>query len=65
MKGENLMTNAEAIIQSLQEIDDEEVAMSVADYINCPSSNDCTYDGKDSSPCCDCKIKWLRSKFKF
>lgn len=59
------MTNAEAIIKDLQNIDDYEIAIFVAEYIACPSSDDCTYDGRDSSPCVDCKIRWLRSDFDF
>lgn len=58
------MKNAEMIIQALQEVGDDDVAESVADYINCPSSTDCTYDGNDSSPCLECKIRWLRSDFE-
>ena len=57
------MTNAETIIVDLKNVDDYEIAIFVADYINCPSSDDCTYDGRDSSPCTDCKIRWLRSDF--
>jgi len=58
------VTNAEALIQGLQEVEDDEVVVFVADYINCPSSDDCKYDGKDNSPCCDCKVKWLRGNFE-
>lgn len=31
----------------------------VADYIACPSSNDCKYDGYDNSICTECKVRWL------
>lgn len=58
------MTNAEVIIQGLQEIKDNDVAECVADYISCPSSLDCKYDGKDSTPCSECKIKWLRNEWE-
>lgn len=57
------MTNAEALSDGLQKIYDYEVAVCVVDYINCPSSDDCTYDGRDNSPCDECKLKWLESEF--
>lgn len=57
------MTNAEVLVHDLQEINKEEVAQCVADYIACPSSDDCKFDGSDSTPCTDCKIKWLQSEF--
>ena len=59
------MTNAEALIQGLQEINEEHIAECVADYINCPSSPDCAYDGgKDHTPCTACKIKWLAAEWE-
>lgn len=36
----------------------------VADYINCPSVDECEYDGNDNSCCTDCKIKWLRGEWE-
>ena len=55
-------TNADMLISALQNVDDDEVAESVASYINCPSSDECSYQGgSDDSPCIACKIKWLRS----
>lgn len=60
------MTNAKALIQGLKEVDDDYIAESVADYIICPSSDDCTYDGgKDHSPCIACKVKWLRGEWEY
>lgn len=60
------MTNAEVLIQGLNEIYDDDIAESVADYISCPSSPDCTYDGgKDHTPCTVCKIKWLRDEWEY
>lgn len=60
------MTNAEALIQGLKEVDDDDIAESVADYISCPSSSGCTYDGgKDHSPCIACKVKWLRGEWEY
>ena len=55
-------TNADMLIDALQNVDDDEVAELVASYINCPSSDDCGYQGgSDYSPCIACKTKWLRS----
>jgi len=31
----------------------------ITDYISCPNSDDCQYDGKDNSCCVNCKIRWL------
>lgn len=56
------MTNSDALIISLAEIHEDHIAEGVAHYINCPSSEDCTYDGRDSTPCVECKVKWLRSE---
>ena len=58
------MTNAEVIANDLQKIDDDEVAEFVADYIACPSSDDCKFDGADSSPCTGCKTKWLQQEWE-
>lgn len=55
-------TNADMLIDALQNVDDDEVAELVTSYINCPSSDDCGYQGgSDQSPCIACKMKWLRS----
>lgn len=55
-------TNADMLISALRNVDDDEIAESVASYINCPSSDECGYQGgSDDSPCIACKIKWLRS----
>lgn len=32
------------------------------DYINCPSSKYCKFDGEDDRFCVRCKIKWLESE---
>lgn len=53
------MTNAEAIIQGLNYLDE---CNAVVDYIACPyvSNPDCKYDGGKDSSCCDeCKLDWL------
>ncbi len=57
-------TNAEVIIQALKNIEDDEIAESVAEYINCPSCVGCKYDGADNSVCEECKITWLRGKWE-
>lgn len=55
-------TNADMLIDALQNVDDDEIAELVSSYINCPSSDDCGYQGgSDHSPCIVCKAKWLRS----
>lgn len=55
-------TNADMLIDALQNVDDDEVAELVTSYINCPSSDDCGYQGgSDQLPCIACKMKWLRS----
>ena len=55
-------SNADMLIDALQNVDDDEIAELVASYINCPSSDDCGYQGgSDHSPCIVCKAKWLRS----
>lgn len=55
-------TNADMLIDALQNVDDDEVAESVASYIDCPNSDDCGYQGGgDQSPCIACKVRWLRS----
>lgn len=58
------MTNAEALIQGLKEIDDDDVALSLTSYIGCPSSENCIYDGTDSTPCDYCKVEWLRKQWE-
>lgn len=65
-KGQKIVTNAEAIIQGLQNIEEDEVAVSVANYIACPFSVNplCEYDGNVNSCCIDCKIEWLKKEFE-
>lgn len=57
-------TNAKVIAKALNQINDSEIAESVAEYINCPSCVDCKYDGADNSACEECKITWLRGKWE-
>lgn len=59
-------TNAQAIIQGLENINEYEIALSVASFISCPyvTNPSCEYDGKDNSCCDDCKIEWLKKEFK-
>jgi len=59
-------TNAAMLGDSLVRFDELEYETRelVAEYIECPSSPDCTYDGKDESPCVECKVKWLGEKWR-
>ena len=36
----------------------------VAEYISCPSVDECKYDGEDNSCCIECKMKWLESEWE-
>ncbi len=36
----------------------------VADYIACPSSSSCDYDGYNNSVCTRCKVSWLKSEWE-
>lgn len=36
----------------------------VVDYIGCPSSADCKYDGSDNTCCAECKIKYLEKEIE-
>lgn len=36
---------------------------SLADYIACPSVDDCKYDGWDNSICTKCKVEWLNDEW--
>lgn len=56
------MTNREVLIQSLQ---DKEADMYTADYIACPSSPGCKYDGSsDHSTCDGCKMEWMDKEWE-
>lgn len=56
------MTNREVLINSLK---DKEVDECTVDYIACPSSENCNYDGgNDHSPCDICKMKWLDEEWE-
>ena len=61
-------TNAQVLAQGLGEFDglDYEVQETIADYIECPSSNDCEWDGKaeHSYICTECKIRWLNQEWE-
>lgn len=61
------LTNAEALCADLKNFAslDEEQQEAIADYIACPSSPDCEYDGgHDHSCCAPCKVKWLLSSWE-
>ena len=36
----------------------------VAHYIECPSVDECDYDGIDETKCTACKIKWLKGEWE-
>lgn len=36
----------------------------VADYIACPSLEDCNYDGKNNDCCTECKVRWLQKEWE-
>lgn len=58
------MTNAEAIKQMLDDI--EECDM-IASYIDCPYvyNPNCKYDGgNDHSSCVGCKMEWLQKEWE-
>lgn len=61
------MTNAEAIASDLTTAikdNNEELLECVAEYIACPSEEECNYDGgSNQEPCVICKMKWLRKEF--
>lgn len=63
------MSNAEVIAKDLLTAikeEDEELLECVAEYINCPSEDDCKYDGgSDHTPCIECKKKWLKKEFEY
>lgn len=51
-------------LQAFECMDDFEREF-VADYISCPSSDDCSYDGGTDKSCCtECKIKWLLEEWE-
>ena len=61
------MKNLEAIAKSLllsADGEDEEILSFVADYISCPSEDECHYDGKDNTCCNKCKVKWLQKEWE-
>lgn len=56
------MTNREVLIKSLQ---DKEADIYTVDYIACPSSPGCKYDGSsDHSACDECKMEWLDKEWE-
>lgn len=61
------MKNLEAIAKALMLSvggEDEEMLYFAADYIGCPSEDDCQYDGEDISCCKDCKVLWLQKEWE-
>lgn len=62
------MTNAQVLAQGLSDFDslEYEAQETIADYIECPNSNDCAWDGKTENLyiCTECKVRWLSQKWK-
>jgi len=59
------MTNAEMLVHDLSNAKDDGELEALVDYIGCPNSHDCNYDGSSNhKPCVECKIKWLKSKWE-
>lgn len=58
-------TNAEVIGKGLLDFESLEYYQQelIADYIGCCNSEDCIFDGKDTSVCTECKIGWLMKKW--
>lgn len=61
-------TNAQVLAQGLGEFDclDYEVQETIANYIDCPGSDDCTIPGKIEYNyiCTECKIRWLNQEWE-
>ena len=56
------MTNLEVIVEDLLNLEKSEFH-TVCDYISCPSSTECNYDGENNECCEECKFKWLYKEF--
>lgn len=61
------MTNAEVIAEGLKDFAALEdcVQEIIADYIDCPSVENCAWDGesKHKDVCTECKVKWLMQEW--
>jgi hypothetical protein len=61
-------TNARVLADALNNYDilDWEEKETIADYIECPSARDCTWDGnpKNQSVCTECKVRWLEQEWE-
>lgn len=62
------MTNAEVLAKALSEFEglEYEQQEQIADYVECPNSRECNWDGnpKDMSACTECKVKWLQQEWE-
>ena len=61
------MTNAEVLVHDLKKFEflEDFQKEALADYIACPNSPDCKYDGGHDHGCCsECKVKWLESEWE-
>lgn len=61
-------TNAQVIGEGLLNFDEYEyeVREVLADYVECPSDPDCSWDGKTEhlSICTECKLRWLEKEWE-
>lgn len=62
------MTNAQALAQAFADYEglDDYIQEGIADYINCPNSADCAWDGKAEHNfiCTECKMRWLEQEWE-
>ena len=63
----NEPTNAEVLADGLNDfaLKEDFTQEEIVDYISCPSTSPCDYDGGSNHDCCTrCKVKWLLSKWE-
>ena len=63
----NEPTNAEVLADGLNDfaLKEDFTQEEIVDYISCPSTSPCDYDGGSNHDCCtQCKVKWLLSKWE-
>lgn len=60
------MTNAQWLGRALLDFDklDSEIQDHIADYIECCNGPECYFDGKDTSLCIPCKVRWLKERYE-
>ena len=63
----NEPTNAEVLADGLNDfaLKEDFTQEEIVDYISCPGTSPCDYDGGSNHDCCTrCKVKWLLSKWE-